>query len=72
MDYIIGFFKEIASVLGSIFDFIAWLIGNLISALGLCLSAIGTAAHYLLSFPAVLAVPFTAAVTIAIIFKLRG
>lgn len=72
MMWLIEFFKDLASGIAKVFEFVFWLIESLIETLALCGKALVTVGHYAAEMPLVWAAPFIAIVTIAVIFKVKG
>lgn len=72
MLWLINFFKELASGIVKVFEFLFWLIESIIETLGLCARALVTVGEYAAEMPIIWAAPFIAIVTIAIIFKVKG
>lgn len=72
MLWLINFFKELASAIVKVFEFLFWLIESIIETLALCGRALATVGEYAMEMPVVWAAPFIAIVTIAVIFKVKG
>lgn len=62
---IVGFFEKV-------FDIILFLVTEIVETVGLALQAVGYCAAIIVQLPVVWAAAFTAIITIAIIFKIKG
>lgn len=55
-----------------VFEFIQWFITSIVECIIMGVRALGACVVYIEQFPVVLIAPFTAIITIAIIFKIKG
>lgn len=62
----------IVEAITGIFEFIQWFITSVVECIIMGVRSLAACAVYIEQFPVILIYPFTAIITIAIIFKIKG